>query len=157
MAFVFMVVFMKKAYRKISEIYAKAQDKYEVGGVLLGYRVGKMFFVMEVTACEEKQDNNLTTFYLDGEKHTAMAKSIAKRYWISPRLLGVWHSHIINDQTFSVQDSESNKKLAVLMNGILSVLVIKNACEHKMISYFISATGEEMHHKTVIKGENNER
>lgn len=151
MAFLsFSVLLSKNAYQKINSAFADAQGEYEVGGVLLGYKLWRIHYVIAVTVSNKSPQKSATSFFLDGKKHTALAAEEANKCCYPPVLLGVWHSHPNGMNTFSEQDRLSNKRLAQTFNGALSILVTADAAELCLKSYYISVDGAEIYCHTSI-------
>ena len=117
------VIFSKKAYEQIVNCVKSADNEYEVGGVLIGYRLVNLFFVIGVTLSKNKANASKTTFVLDGELHTDKAVKIIEKYRIHPQVIGSWHSHILDDGNLSEQDRASNRLMASLLNGTLCTIV----------------------------------
>lgn len=127
----YIAVFSKKAYEQIEKCVKSADNTYEVGGVLVGYRLLNFFFVVEVTFSENVAYASKTAFILDGELHTKKATDIIEKHHIHPKIIGSWHSHILDGGSLSKQDRISNRHLASLLNGALSMIVTM----HDMIRF----------------------
>lgn len=111
------------AYQKLKEGVNLTENRYETGGVLLGYKFLNMFYITAVTVANKKECVSKNSFSLDGKLHSSYATEIRRKYIIKPRILGVWHSHTGNVCVFSCQDIETNKIIANLYDGALSMLL----------------------------------
>lgn len=127
----------KKAYDKLLKHVCATNFLYETGGVLLGYRYWRIYYITDVTFPCRCGSNSRMTFVLNGEEHTRQVIKIIKNYLIPPRLIGVWHSHTTDDGTLSLQDEQSNRILVNQMGELLSMIVIrtKSKSNIQLIAY----------------------
>lgn len=138
------VVLSKKAYGQIEDSMIAAKNDFEVGGVLLGYRIFGCCFVAAATVPAETSARSRVSFILDGDWHTACAADLMRSLRRKLRILGIWHSHICAGAVFSEQDRQSNTQFAASCNGALSMLVqLTPLREVRMTVYDISADGRE--------------
>lgn len=139
------VFISKTAYNQIKDSVTKAQSDFEVGGVLLGHKTFGRYFVVAVTAPTEIAEKSKVSFTLDGDWHTTRASKLMQKFQHKPSILGIWHSHICDIDVFSEQDRQSNKQLAILLNGTLSMIATLSMPlqETKLTTYFITASGKE--------------
>ncbi len=139
------VVLSKKAYCQIRDSVTTAKNDFEVGGVLLGYKMFKRYSIVAVTVPTETAEKSKVSFTLDGNWHTARALELMQTFQRKPSILGIWHSHICDGDTFSEQDRRSNKQLAISFNGVLSMIVMLTMPlqDLSMTAYFISPNGKE--------------
>lgn len=143
----------KNACLQILKSIEKAEKQYEAGGVLIGYREKRSFFIKAVTTTENLCKEAKTSFVLDGEYHTQKAKQIIDAANAPMSVLGVWHSHICDTARFSVQDRISNRRLAVALGGALSILVAQSAEteETEIKGCYITENGREHPRKIKIE------
>ena len=137
------VYLTRKASYTISQCVLDADNKYEVGGILMGYNIGWLYLVVAATLPNSDSNSTRTSFLLDGAEHTRKVADITSGFIYSPSVFGIWHSHICDGHNFSEQDKVSNIILAKTLNGALSVLVTKPARTVLFSSSYISATGNE--------------
>lgn len=139
------VVLSKKAYCQIRDSVTTAKNDFEVGGVLLGYKMFKRYSIVAVTIPTETAEKSKVSFTLDGDWHTDRALELMQMFRHKPSILGIWHSHICDGDTFSEQDRRSNKQLAISFNGVLSMIVMLTMPlqDLSMTAYFISPNGKE--------------
>lgn len=133
------------AYQQIHTAVSSTGNLYETGGLLLGHRRHTHYFIVAITAPNETTDKSSTTFILDGDKHSQQAHAISQDFSNPPTVVGIWHSHIYQNLGFSLQDKISNRQMAHLLNGTLSLLIessdTDNSYQH--IAYFIDISGRE--------------
>ncbi len=143
----------KNAYLQIQESVERAEKQYEVGGVLVGYQEGCALYIEAATTCEELCKEAMTSFVLDGEYHTQRAKQIIDAAEMPMSVLGVWHSHICDTARFSAKDRASNRTLAKVLGGVLSVLVAQSAenAETEIKGNYISEDGTQYSQEIKIK------
>lgn len=136
------VIITKKALHIINQSLLEADNNFETGGVLIGYRIGHKCFVASSTTPKIDENRSKVSFLLNGEDHTQKVNEIvkSKRVW-SPSVLGVWHSHICDGHSFSQQDKMSNMALAKSFDGALSMLVTQSANTVSFSASYISAEG----------------
>lgn len=117
------VAFRKRAQKGIESVVTAAQNQFEVGGLLLGHKCFGGYIVVAVTVPAENSSQDKAQFHLNGSYHSHMADLVARNYWLKPKIVGVWHSHICDGVVFSEQDNISNLQLAEILNGCISILV----------------------------------
>lgn len=142
------VILSRKAYSQIKYHLINAKNDYETGGILIGYKIGQVYFVIAVTAPNKIVDKSNISFVLEGKQHTKQVLKIMRRsLWYKPSILGVWHSHICDDVVFSEQDRISNQECAKFFNGALSMItkLPVSSQELKLNTYFITNKGCELH------------
>lgn len=146
------VILSKNVYYQIEKDLKNAKNDYEIGGVLIGYKEGKVYFIVGTTSSTEITNKSKVSFVLDGNQHTKKALKMIKQFQHNPSVLGVWHSHICDDTRFSVQDRLSNQKLAKFFNGALSMLVIFSTSRQELNVnvFFITVKGIEYRCHTII-------
>lgn len=142
------VMFLQPAHQQIAEEILAANNKYEVGGVLVGYQILGDYIIVAATAQENAQEQTRTRVTLDGTYHTHLVESVCKEYLIKPKVVGIWHSHIYGEAVFSVQDKESNKLFAQINGGAISTIVMKHK-DFSWISYYVAPKGESELCKTL--------
>lgn len=139
------MILSKDAYQRIKNSIKKAENKYEVGGVLLGHRIINLYFVVAVTVPTRCDTRSMVSFVLDGKEHTEHVQRIIQNFRIKPSVLGVWHSHICDIAAFSEQDRQSNRRLAAVLGGTLSMIVSMPEPDKRLnlVSCHITAKGKE--------------
>ncbi|MDO4343417.1 MAG: Mov34/MPN/PAD-1 family protein [Eubacteriales bacterium] len=139
------VVLSNKAYCQIRNSVTNAKNNFEVGGVLLGYKILRHYSVVAVTVPPKTAEKSKVSFTLDGDWHTARALELMQTFRRKPSILGIWHSHICDGDTFSEQDRQSNMQLAISFHGVLSMIVMMEMPlrDLRMTAYFISPNGKE--------------
>lgn len=151
MFFAVTVILTSDLYEEIKEHVIKTQELYETGGLLLGYKAGKLYFIVAATFPSKVQNPSRGSFILDGDFHGRYAQTLMERFWYPPSILGIWHSHIDGIDTFSYQDHLSNKKIAASLNGTLSMLVTlsKTTKELNLKTSYITAKGKAYDSKVI--------
>lgn len=146
------VVISQSAFQKISDCITKANNLYEVGGVLLGHRFLRTYFIIDATIPISQELRSNILFELNGPKETQLANRLISQYHRKPSLVGIWHSHIGGMDTFSLQDKQSNQKFAEIVGGAISAIAIPTSDSwlDKLVSYYISPKGEETLYATFI-------
>ena len=139
------VVLSNKAYCQIRDCVTNAENNFEVGGILLGYKKFKRYSVVAVTSPTETAEKSKVSFILDGDQHTALAFEIMRTFRRKPSIIGVWHSHICEGATFSEQDRQSNMQLATSFHGVLSMIAVLaiSLQDLRITAYYISPKGKE--------------
>ena len=97
----------------------------ETGGVLLGFIVGRRWFVLDVIDPGTNDTiHQVDLFQWDEDYVNAMAKRMRRIYRHQPTILGFWHRHPGSMDFFSQQDVESTQKnLQNAKKGLISMLV----------------------------------
>lgn len=141
-------------YKQLMNHVCSTDFQYETGGVLLGYRFLRIFYIIGITFPRHFEGATRTTFILNGEEHAEDAKKIVGRFMPNLQLIGIWHSHTTKDDSFSLQDREANKLFAGEIGRMLSVIVIQKSDTDniRLIPYYISEKGEEFLCKHTIQG-----
>lgn len=122
----------------------EADNNFEIGGVLVGYRFWKFNFVVAATVSDAGENGSKVFFLLDGVEHTEKVNEIAESGFIwPPSVLGIWHSHICDGHNFSQQDKISNRVFAKTFGGALSMLVTQQAQTVLFSISYISDAGVE--------------
>ena len=134
------VIIGREAFNKIRQSVVFADNKYETGGVLIGYALWKWYFVVEVTTSDVHIKSKVS-FFLDGNEHTQKVNEIISTSKYQPSVLGIWHSHICDGHSFSKQDMISNKVFAKSFGGMLSMLVTKPEKDIVFSTKYISSIG----------------
>ncbi len=139
------VVITGKAFHTISQYVHEAANNYETGGVLIGYSLGRIYFVLAVTTSNSTENSSKVSFTLDGVEHTKKVNEIvmASGFLFSPSVLGIWHSHIFDGHRFSSQDRISNMVIAKSLGGALSMLVTQSTHGILFSVVHISIAGDE--------------
>lgn len=140
------VVIGKNVFNMLQEHVISTGFQYETGGVLLGYKCLSTFYVVACTFPRRGRNVQASkmTFTLDGSEHTKEMERVRQQYIFKPGLIGIWHSHTTEDNSFSAQDMESNGLLVKQIGEMLSVIVIRrkdNSTE--VIPYYISKGNRE--------------
>ena len=102
------VVFSNRAFNAIiSETYAK--HPVETGGILLGHVLDNGFWIVtEVIPPGKNSVNEYAFFEYDADFVNYLANRVAQQYELPPRVLGLWHRHPGNMDTFSSTDDQTN-------------------------------------------------
>ena len=145
------VVFQKKAYQRITKAVIQTDNQYEVGGVLLGYKICGCYIIADATTPENSNGQSKTTFILEGEYHALQAETLAKSFRYTPTVMGIWHSHICDGLVFSTQDEISNKQFAHIYKDAVSVLVIMQSKKFLWRSYHLALDGKAYLCKTKMR------
>lgn len=152
------MVISKKAYRSILENITYANNMYETGGILIGYKILWFYFILDVTSQEKISKKSQTSFFLNGDFHTKSAETIIKQYSLTPCVLGLWHSHICYDTEFSQQDKIANRQFATIFEReILSMIVIMYGNYIKLATYCVLPNGNQTLLSKKIRRKNYER
>ena len=146
----FQAIITRRASHAILECVLQAESQHETGGVLIGYRLGRIYLVAAATVSDPGSRDSRVSFVLDGAEHTQKVKDILAGYKLRPATLGIWHSHICDGHSFSAQDVDSNRILAKRFGGILSMLVTEREHIVTVSICCISAAGVEAACKTTV-------
>lgn len=141
------VVIAKHAYERLRKHVYATGFRYETGGVLIGYRWCQKFYVVAFTFPRPFRNADATkmTFVLNGEEHTEEMERIKSKYILQPKLIGVWHSHTTEDDSFSLQDRMSNNLLVSQIGEMLSIIVMQRKRNGiQLIPYYISEENQEV-------------
>lgn len=140
-----MILLTRKVYNQLNKDVQEAGNQYETGGLLLGYKLLGLYYIVAITASDEKDDTTNISFVLDGAKHKVYAAEIAKQFRVQPDMLGVWHSHTNEINHFSEQDKASHKQLVRSIGSSISMLVTMNGTtkELNLIASYITANARE--------------
>ena len=138
------VTISKKTIRKIATAIAAVNNSREVGGLFMGYRHSSKYRIVDATVPGCEKCSGVASFVLDGAEETAKAEALAGCYTNTPEIIGVWHSHIWGDAVFSLQDEESNRRLAQILGNCLSALALpeKQSNLRKLMIWEIDPAGE---------------
>ena len=144
------VTLSEMAYSTIHDSVTKANNQFEVGGVLLGYRAFNCFYIVAVTAQTDMSEKSKVEFTLDSEWHMAQIEEISRTIRPELSILGIWHSHICDGDRFSDQDRRSNKQLAEAYDGVVSILATMPSQPGivNVTVYYVPPSGAEHHCKT---------
>lgn len=147
------VIISEMAWRQLLSHMCTTGFRYETGGVLLGYKFMQIFYIAGITFPRRSESATRTTFLLNGEEHSEDAGKIMEKFIPHLQLIGVWHSHTTEDNSFSLQDRETNKLLAGQIGKMLSVIVTQQKTNNiRLIPYYISENGKEALCKCIIRG-----
>lgn len=136
------VVFSQNAIAQMAA--ASAAGNRESGGLLLGRRIFRSFYIVAVTVPSGSEDGSLTEFTLDGRLHRQYAAERSRNFQIPPRILGAWHSHICDGAFFSEQDRHANRILARAIHGALAVVAAPPGLEPALSAAYVTYSG---HHR----------
>ena len=139
------VLYSRTARKQIWEAVNNTGLAYEIGGLLVGYRLLSVFYIIEVTFPNKLTEPSRVSFVLDGDAHKLSAIEIAQNYSPAPTLLGIWHSHICDGCHFSKQDRQINYEFATLLNGTLSAIVVRDIANSRftVTNYYIERYKQE--------------
>ena len=121
------VLFSQKARRRLLRCIAASKNRYEVGGLLLGYRLRGLHFVTGITVPCREDTGSMVSFTLNGALHAEQAAQLPAPPLFKPSVLGIWHSHICDGARFSLQDQQANEEMAKALGGALAVVVSMSA------------------------------
>ena len=116
-------LFSKKARRQIVNCIAASENRYEVGGLLLGYRLRGLHFVTGITVPCGEDAASMVSFTLNGALHAEQAAQLPAPPFFKPSVLGLWHSHICDGARFSLEDQRANEAMARALGSALAVVV----------------------------------
>lgn len=134
------------ALRKIADVIYETANQWEAGGILIGYRLAGIFYVIDVSVPCGDEQKSLFSFEIDGNEETKKVNEIISQYYIKPKPIGIWHSHIGENPFFSNQDRKSNAVFAGFYGGMVSVIATtgENAALESLVAYYISPTKKEI-------------
>jgi len=117
------VILSKRAYVSIvSEVLS--HNRNETGGLLIGYIVGRRWYVLDVVDPGSNAYHSEVLFNWEGDYVNTMAQKMRQLYRYQPTILGFWHRHPGSMDYFSQQDVESTQKnLQYAKKGLISMLV----------------------------------
>lgn len=117
------IVFDKKAHLSILAEVAR-KPGVETGGVLLGYRQGDVYLVVEATDCGPNAECKENSVVFDEKYLNHIVRVLSGLYESPLEVLGVWHKHPYSFDEFSNDDrSVSNDLAKRIGDGAISVLV----------------------------------
>ena len=139
------VLLLPKAYCQIRSGVLAVNNEFEIGGILLGYKFLNRYFIAAVTVSTEPAKRSKVSFVLDGKWHTARVKEYMQEFRCKPSILGIWHSHICDVDTFSELDRQSNRRFAETFGSILSMIVMLTmpSRDLNLTTYFIRSGRKE--------------
>lgn len=144
---------MNSVYDRIQRHIYHTNFQYETGGLLLGHKFLRTYYVIACTfpnCCRNVQATKMT-FVLDGREHTEKMNQIQNKCVIPLRLLGVWHSHTTQDDLLSAQDKKSSRALAKKNGQVISMIITKQKQGTiKITSYCILKGNREVSCRTKI-------
>ena len=111
------VIIADKCSRQLLDAF---QSKVEVGGFLLGNRYGNTYYMEEILI--SRYGGTQTSFEA---QPSDFVQDLERRLKEHPeyQIIGIWHTHPNGDNCFSMQDEETNRAYAAVLDGCLSVLV----------------------------------
>lgn len=119
------VLYSPKSRKQISAAICKVDNKYETGGILVGFLLPFAYLVTEITLPEEKPVGSQVSFVINGEHHTICVRNIIENSVFKKKVLGIWHSHICCADEFSQQDKVANNQIETALGySILSAIAI---------------------------------
>ena len=130
------VAVSKTVRKKLFNAFKQSDLQFEVGGVLLGYRLFNYWIVIDATVPVSTEQKKHFEFTLDGAEAEKAAALLIHRYWPPLSFIGVWHSHPGMNDVFSKQDRESNLQLACSSNGTLSALISEDEKRDSKIDFY---------------------
>ena len=106
----------------IRQCVRESEQRFEVGGILLGKRIGRELQIEAATVPLNFQDCRRGSFRLDGEEASQCCRRLMGH---SPELCvaGLWHSHLYGIAEFSEQDIQVNHWFADQFGKSAAVLV----------------------------------
>lgn len=142
------IIINKRAYDQLLRHVCCVNFQYETGGIVLGYKCLRMFYIVAFTFPQTHKNADRMRFTLNGKEHMREIEKIEKKFVFQPQFLGVWHSHTTEDISFSLQDQKSNELLANQFGEIISIIVIqkKKAFDIKLSPYYITRNRQEFLH-----------
>lgn len=119
-----MIRFSEKALETIYCCVQKSNQKFEVGGILLGDRGDRTFQIEAATVPKTFQNCRRGSFQLDGAETSQQCREIIRK---NPGLcvVGLWHSHLYGISEFSTQDQLLHRWLREEYGKTVSVLVFQ--------------------------------
>ena len=136
-----------RAFKEIKFCIAEAEDQYEVGGLLIGYKIGLDVIVIRTVKADGC--NSRFSVEIGGEKQSKCARRIIESYWpLKPKLIGVWHYHIYNNRHFSKKDIESTKLVSKILRGAVSILATKDEKNRIVLSAMLCNEKGKVYGKT---------
>lgn len=132
------IIIGDRAYSSIiSEALAK--DPYETGGILLGHYSRGIWYVVEATDSGVHSVHTTSYHEMDEQYHNHIYPVLSRLYAKDPGLLGLWHRHPGNYNTFSTTDDKTNNEYAKAVgNGTLSFL-LNFTPEPKLTCYYMDS------------------
>jgi hypothetical protein len=131
------VIFSSKAYLSVvAETYGRVET--ETGGILLGHRVGDVWYVLETLDPGPNSIFRSSYFEYDTPYVNHLANKVARFYKKRLELLGLWHRHPGSLDSFSATDDGTNSKYA-LETGFGAISGLVNLDPHlRLTMYFVS-------------------
>ena len=116
------ILFSRKARKRLLGCVAASENRYEVGGLLLGYRLWRLHYISGITVPRGADTGSIVSFTLDGPVHMEQAAAFPAPLFFKPSILGTWHSHICDGAHFSRQDQLANEAMAAELGGALAIV-----------------------------------
>ena len=137
-------IFEPRAVTELKKAIEAAGNHYEIGGVLLGNRDKTDFHVVAVTSPKNSENSTGFSFVLDGRSETRRVQRLQSELRTKVDVLGVWHSHVDGNRSFSQQDRASNLIAAKRFDGAISVLVVCDSGDViSFVGNYIDPVGKE--------------
>lgn len=147
------VIIGTSAYNELLNRVCDTSFQYEIGGVLIGYKYLRIFYIVALTFPRCYRNMGKVSFVLNGEEHTEDIEKIREGFLFPTKIIGVWHSHTLEDNSLSLQDRESNRLLVTRFGDMLSVVVTsqKGKKDIRLTSYYISKDNKTYICKAAIR------
>lgn len=137
-------IFERRAVRELKQALETAGSRYEIGGILLGKRDKADFRVVALTSPQNSENSTGFSFVLDGRSETRRVQRLQSELRSKVEVLGVWHSHVDGNRSFSQQDRASNIVAAKQFNGAISILVVTEKKETiSFLGNYVDPSGKE--------------
>ena len=135
---------LPKAVYRIRQATSKQHNQSEIGGLLIGIRVGSRILVLDVTIPNRMKDPSMTAFDLDAEMHMTQAAILKKQHNHNAEIIGVWHTHIC-ETDFSRSDHIAHRAAVQMLGEICSLLVVTGTSRWRYKAVCIDKRCNERH------------
>lgn len=135
--------------RAYASIVAEAlsRDPLETGGILLGHYKGGNWYVVESTDPGLDTIHTVVHHEMDNKYHNHVYPVISRLYEKDSVLLGLWHRHPGELNTFSRDDNNTNTEYAKAVgNGAISIL-LNFVPEPRLTCYYLDGNGTKSYFK----------
>ena len=129
---------------------ALSRDPLETGGILLGQYKNGIWYVVESTDPGIQTIHTLVHHETDEQYHNHIYPVLSRLYEKDLFLLGIWHRHPGDLNTFSQDDNYTNVEYAkVIGNGMIS-FILNFVLNPKLTCYYLDQNGTGAYYKPQV-------
>ena len=143
------VIIAPKVKYRIKDSVVNSKDEFEVGGVLLGKKIGNLFVITTATLPKGSHYQSSFSFELSDDD-IFQAYSYMKRKAFSLSFLGFWHSHTLGLNKLSSTDKKSISTVASIYGETIALLVTVQDNNSIVIDIFSSQSLEHCFKRVLL-------